>query len=271
MRLLTGSTVDRYVNLTSMYTRLPHQNTSAYANLVRLALLTRYGGLWVDGTLCPSKSVDDSGLPLDRDALMYHVKPRGDGCGYPSLDLENLDSLRITSNWFLYSRTANDPLYTSLSEYFRQMQPWVVKHPRAFDYHWFHHGFGRLVATNHSFWNMVAAMPFLSARDDLEEGPHRFAVRNHKVKLCAPLDNATQAIICNGPWFKLTYKKDVPDCLDDASSVLSFIVRLASQPLRRDELCEGVSVARPQTLGAPVPMAKDRFPAARSLWTNRGL
>lgn len=82
------------------------------ANLIRLALLENYGGVWVDATTLCTK-------PL-RDVLEDHVQPSG------FFAFTNASRDRLLSNWFLAS-TPGHPLVRelrrSLLQYFRSHPP----------------------------------------------------------------------------------------------------------------------------------------------------
>lgn len=150
-----------------------------FSDLLRLELLTKYGGTWIDGTVFCSGS-DIPSYMLDSDLFLFqNLKPGLDG-----------QALAI-SNWFITASYSDHPLLNMtkdlLYDYWRE-------HDSAIDYFIFHHFFQLAIEEFPECWNKV--IPFNNST------PHILQLR-----LFEEYDEKVyQAIIDQTPFHKLTYK-----------------------------------------------------------------
>jgi len=149
-----------------------------YSDLLRLELLIRHGGTWIDSTvLCSGKNIPD--YMLNSDLFMFQsLKPGLDG-----------HATRI-SNWFITACT-NHPLLlltqALLYEYWK-------KHNSLLDYFIFHDLFELAIEAYPQQWEKV--VPFSNAV------PHILLLR-----LFEHYDPVVWSSICNmTPFHKLSYK-----------------------------------------------------------------
>ena len=148
------------------------------SDLMRLALLIRYGGTWVDATVfCTGGDIPDYMLESEL-FLFQDLKPGLDG-----------HSQRISS-WFITARPRNPLLKLTralLYEYWRT-------HDKLADYYLFHDFFEIAIETYPDEWDRV--IPFSNAP------PHILLLR-----LFDPCDGKVfDAVRAMTPFHKLTYK-----------------------------------------------------------------
>ena len=148
------------------------------SDLMRLALLIRYGGTWVDATVfCTGGDIPDYMLESEL-FLFQDLKPGLDG-----------HSQRISS-WFITARPRNPVLKLTralLYEYWRT-------HDKLADYYLFHDFFEIAIETYPDEWDRV--IPFSNAP------PHILLLR-----LFDPCDGKVfDAVRAMTPFHKLTYK-----------------------------------------------------------------
>lgn len=147
-------------------------------DLLRLELLSKYGGTWIDATVyCSSSNIPE--YMLDSDLFMFQcLKPGRDG------------HANIISNWFITASPNNKLLFFEkelLYEYWR-------KNNTLIDYFIFHEFFSIIVDRFPEEWNYV--IPFSNST------PH---ILLHK--LFEKYDEKTWIAIKNQtPFHKLTYK-----------------------------------------------------------------
>ena len=150
-----------------------------FSDLLRLELLTKYGGTWIDGTVFCSSS-DIPSYMFDSDLFLFqNLKPGIDG------------QVLAISNWFITASYSNHPLLNMtkdlLYDYWR-------KHNSAIDYFIFHHFFQLAIEEFPECWNKV--IPFNNST------PHILQLR-----LFEEYDEKIyQAIVNQTPFHKLTYK-----------------------------------------------------------------
>ena len=150
------------------------------ADLLRLELLIRYGGTWIDATVfCPGGKIP--AYMLDSDLFLFQdLKPGFDG------------HCQRISNWMITARAGNPVLKLTralLYEYWR-------KHRKCEDYFIFHHFFEMAIDAYPEEWGRV--IPFSNA------APHILLLR-----LFEPYDEAVwEAVSEMTPFHKLSYKFD---------------------------------------------------------------
>ena len=150
------------------------------ADLLRLELLIRYGGTWIDATVfCPGGKIP--AYMLDSDLFLFQdLKPGFDG------------HCQRISNWMITARAGNPVLKLTralLYEYWRE-------HRKCEDYFIFHHFFEMSIDAYPEEWARV--IPFSNA------APHILLLR-----LFEPYDDAVwEAVREMTPFHKLSYKFD---------------------------------------------------------------
>ncbi len=150
------------------------------ADLLRLELLIRYGGTWIDATVfCPGGKIP--AYMLDSELFLFQdLKPGFDG------------HCQRISNWMITARAGNPVLKLTralLYEYWRE-------HKKCEDYFIFHHFFEMAIDAYPEEWARV--IPFSNA------APHILLLR-----LFEPYDDAVwEAVREMTPFHKLRYKFD---------------------------------------------------------------
>lgn len=133
--------------------RIPAAN---FSDLLRLELLIKYGGTWIDATvLCTGEPA--CGLPLstylDADLFLFQYTPEGTTKG-----------IRI-SNWFITSCT-NNPVLMAVRE---MLYAYWKDYDCTLDYYMFHLFF-EMVAREYP--EQIAAMPYGSSQRSIALGRH---------------------------------------------------------------------------------------------------
>lgn len=147
------------------------------SDLLRLELLTRYGGTWIDATVycsgkCPACMLDSELF------LFQNLKPGLDG------------HVTSISNWFITSESGNKILELTLT----LLYDYWAKHDRLVDYFIFHDFFQLAVETYPEEWGKV--VPFSNSL------PHILLLR-----LFEPYDKKVwTAVKEQTPFHKLSYK-----------------------------------------------------------------
>lgn len=155
------------------------------SDLLRLELLQRYGGTWIDATVfCSSKEIP--GYMLDSDLFLFQcLKPGRDG--QPS----------VISNWFMTAKPNQKFIYMVrelLYDYWKNNDEVV-------DYFIFHDFFQMLIERYPEEWNKV--IPFSNST------PHILLLRLFDEYN----DTVWNAIMEMSPFHKLTYKFDSSETL----------------------------------------------------------
>ena len=150
-----------------------------FADLLRLELLTKYGGTWIDGTVFCSSS-DIPAYMLDSDLFLFqNLKPGLDG-----------QALAI-SNWFITASYSNHPLLNMTKDL---LYDYWKNHNGVVDYFIFHHFFQLAIEEFPEYWSKV--VPFNNST------PHILQLR-----LFEEFDEVMYGYILEQkPFHKLTYK-----------------------------------------------------------------
>jgi hypothetical protein len=121
---------------------------AAFSDIVRILLLKRYGGVWVDATLYCNKPLDDW-LLTNLDQGFFAFANPGPG--------------RPIASWFIASHKNN---YIVERWHNKTLCYWLQRNSTS-DYFWFHHLFKDLLSNDKIFRNAFAKVPKISA-----DGPH---------------------------------------------------------------------------------------------------
>ena len=156
---------------------------ASYSDIIRINLLNKYGGLWVDATTFCNKSLD---LWLDK-----YVQ-------YGFFCFSNPGPDRLISSWFIYADLDNYIIKQWLN---KVTLFWSIK-DRTYEYFWFHYIFGELYLEDekvNEIWNNI---PYLEANGN--NGPHYI----QEVNILGLLTNEIKDCIDskNIPLFKLNHR-----------------------------------------------------------------
>jgi len=154
----------------------------ALSDVVRIELLNRHGGLWVDSTVYCLR-------PLD--GWIHEAMPRG----FFAFDRPAPD--RMLSSWFL----AAEPESHVVQTWRRMAFAYWNERAQRDDYFWFHRLFSQAYQTDARFRAMWDATPKISA-----DAPHCFIP--YEERLFAAVDEPTRRLVdeARTPVLKLTHK-----------------------------------------------------------------
>jgi hypothetical protein len=204
----------------------PNMPPEAFSDVVRVALLERYGGVWVDGTLFCARPLDDW-LPalVETDFFAF---------GNPEP--------RVVASWFL----AATPRSYVMEYWSRRTAAYWDGRSERDEYFWFHSLFAAATREDPRFREIWEATPRVSA-----DGPHYFEL--YAENLPRAITPQERALVREGeiPCLKLTRK--LPEQQFSRASVYSFLL---SQPYEDEGWRERLSrwwrgLAAPSAAGAP--------------------
>ncbi|MBM2711153.1 polysaccharide pyruvyl transferase family protein [Mesorhizobium caraganae] len=157
---------------------------AAYSDIVRVELLTRYGGVWVDATCYCLQPLDQWLDGVMSEGFFAFERPA------PS---------RMLSSWFL---AASQSSYIA-----HEWRRYVYRHWQSRtddpDYFWFHHLFGEAYQKDRKFRMSWDNVPKISA-----SGPHLFAP--YETRLLGAISKEDREVVSFAklPVLKLTHKVD---------------------------------------------------------------
>lgn len=160
---------------------------AAIADVARILLLNKYGGVWTDATVYCNRPLDEWLGPQLTSGFFAFSRPTHD---------------RMLSSWFLASE-ANHLIVDRWCA--RTLEYWVT-HKSAHDYFWFHHLFGELFNSDPVFAAAWKRVPSWSAAE-----PHAiqtvgmFRTDEREIR---------QGVNWQCPMFKLTYRIDERLCVE---------------------------------------------------------
>jgi len=181
---LDKNSISEFIDLGQIIPNLQDNNIplEALSDIIRISLLNKYGGIWVDSTLYCNR-------PLEHwlDELTSH--------GF--FAFSDPGPNRLVSSWFLVSSQSNYIVEKWEQETTRY---WMTRDERH-HYFWFHYLFGNLYRDNKKFRHMWDLIPKISA-----DKPHYFIPYEHKLHRQITLED--KGVIENEgvPVFKLTHK-----------------------------------------------------------------
>ncbi|MDF3917784.1 capsular polysaccharide synthesis protein [Salinicola salarius] len=191
---LSDDNLGDYVELHDFSMKWKESNMAHFSDYLRLMLLNRYGGFWIDATTYPGQ---------------YYIR-----------HMENVSqSVRFFSPKRKERTLANSYLYGSRDSYIiKKMLSTLIVYMREFGRHnayfAFHYIFGVYVLTDEKFRLEFVSAPHFDARD------YQTLWRRKNAKASSGLIGRALA---NHPLQKLSYKFDVSDVLE--GSVLDFLMR----------------------------------------------
>lgn len=181
---LDDTNLNNYININELIPDISKKNITktALSDVIRIFLLSKYGGLWCDATTFCNKPLDEW--------LGDYIKT-----GFWAFDKPGAD--RLVSSWFLYAEKDN---YIIKRWHEKTIEYWNT-HNEMHHYFWFHYLFGDLYKTDAKFRNIWNNTKKLSA-----DGPHYLGpiglLNNLNMNVKNHIDNKVV------PLYKLTYKYD---------------------------------------------------------------
>jgi hypothetical protein len=178
--LLSKKNLHHYV---PFYLNYRHINKTALSDIIRIALLFKYGGLWVDATTFCNKSLDDW--------LPKLVEPPNEFFAFykPSPDKQ-------LSSWFLYF---NNPFHYISKVWLDATLQYFTLHKEPIEYFWFHCLFNDLVKKNIHFQKLWDLVPKISSN-----GPHFLQSKGLMTALTPTIKKHIDVKVT--PLYKLTYR-----------------------------------------------------------------
>ena len=145
VNVLTTSNIDDFVTLPNHIVKKKEQGIipfAQYTDILRTALLCKYGGIWIDSTvLCTCKSVPDY---VENVELFV----------YKQFDLEQKDTVPIElSNWFIAAKSNNDILRLTLNLLYKYWE----EHNHLTHYFIYHLFFSMAARKYQEQWSEVPA------------------------------------------------------------------------------------------------------------------
>ncbi len=198
---LTSETIGNYIDVNTIVPDYKEKQLplEALSDIVRIALLNTYGGVWVDSTVYCNE-------PLDKWLYAYTAHSRFFAFANPGPD-------RMLSNWFLAACSDNAIIKTLTQN---TISYWSIRNERH-HYFWFHYLFADIYYTDPDFQKRWDAVPKFSA-----DGPHFFIpyeetfAQDLTKKIKSQIDQPTV------PVFKLTHKYN--QAILNKKSVLSYLI-----------------------------------------------
>lgn len=163
-------------------------NYTALSDIVRIALLNTYGGLWVDATTFCNKPLDE-----------WLIKCIDQNQGFFAFNKPGPD--RLLSSWFIYSEKE----HYMTDAWLKAIKTYFIVNDKPQTYYWMHYIFGNLYDTDEIFMKMWNKVPVLSANGN---GPHYLQEKG----LFNTVTNTVKKNIDDKitPLYKLTYKCTFP-------------------------------------------------------------
>eukprot|EP01033_Poteriospumella_lacustris_P011416 gene11417-8124_t len=181
---LDNDTLPHYLPTTLLTNLLPNRATMLPAHIsdvIRVHLLSRYGGVWADATLFCNRPLDD----------WLHGKI---GAGF--FAFAKPAPGRPLSNWFLYGSRGN----YLLTQWANATATYHAQHPQCDDYFIQHHLFDALYKSDKRFHTMWDAVPKVAVR----HGPHYLLEMGYFNNVTDVVKEAIDSK--NVPLYKLSWK-----------------------------------------------------------------
>jgi Mannosyltransferase OCH1 and related enzymes len=181
--ILSGASISDYISVDHIHRKvLKHRlGIAAYSDLLRIELLHKYGGIWIDATVLCLRPLDQW-LDLTSKDFFAFSSPGPD---------------RMISSWFLAA--ASDSIIVDYW-YHATRAYWQRWHPRR-PYYWFHYLFNKLYKSHTSFGSEWDKAQKISA-----DGPHHMAPFRQKFFETATSQRIKALKQVDPPVLKLTYK-----------------------------------------------------------------
>ncbi|OCP02791.1 MULTISPECIES: capsular polysaccharide synthesis protein [unclassified Ensifer] len=140
--VLTAETVGDYLDIPgSLMDRIPFWGWTKFSNLVRLMLLERHGGTWIDATVLIDRAIPHWIEERDFFVFRWPYDPR------------------ILANWFMHAKS-EAPLTVAISAAY---QNYWLRAEKPGDYFMFHYLFESVVLAQHRLAKLWNDVPFHNA------------------------------------------------------------------------------------------------------------
>ncbi|MEA2210458.1 MAG: hypothetical protein QOF83_406 [Solirubrobacteraceae bacterium] len=182
VQCLDASTLAQFVDLPALAGK--EISPAARSDVLRIHLLRRFGGVWVDATTYCNRPLDDWLAAYFASGFFAFARPAPD---------------REVASWFLAAALGNrtvDVWQAAVNDY------WQSCSRRKDDYFWFHHIFNDLCASDPDFARDWGRVPRYSA-----DAPHAL----QRVGLSSPAHLGDPRIDWHTPVFKLSHHLDERD------------------------------------------------------------
>lgn len=175
-----------------MYSKYLHINKTALSDIIRIALLFKYGGLWVDATTFCNKPLDDwlPNLIQPPNSFFAFYKPT------PNKEL---------SSWFLYF---DEPFHYVAKKWIATTIDYFSKNKQPLEYFWFHKLFDQLNKKDKQFHKLWDNVPKVSS-----DQPH--SLQHHGLNKIISMQLKKDIKEKTTPLYKLTYKGLLPSSSDE--------------------------------------------------------
>jgi len=184
--LIDNKNLNNYIEFEEFIDKSLIYDYTALSDIIRILLLKKYGGLWVDATTFCNKPLDNWLLSFIKEGFFAFNKPTPD---------------RLLSTWFIYAEKEN----YIIDLWFNQTLQYIKINKKPHTYFWFHYLFENCYNKDTKFKEIWNNVPKLHANG---LGPHYLQEKgffNHLNKdIKENIDNKIT------PLFKLTYKCKFP-------------------------------------------------------------
>ncbi len=132
-----------------------------FSDYIRVALLAKYGGTWIDSTVLLTSTVPS--YILEQDFFTFKFPPWCNLASKPHLNIifseqtRNIDK-RCLSNWLMHAKCGNRLVF--LLKIF--LEEYWAKEDKAFDYFMFHLFASYIILKDEKCWEIFVNMPELS-------------------------------------------------------------------------------------------------------------
>ena len=183
--LLDNTNINKYIYIQE-YIDMTNKdiNFTALSDVIRIILLTTYGGLWVDATTFCNKPLNDWLPKYINSGFFAFSKPSED---------------KLISTWFLYSEKEH---YIT-SAWLKSIVDYYKIHNQPHTYFWVHYLFGDLYNSDNKFKEIWEKILKFSANG---LGPHYLQEKNMFNKITNEIKQDIDNKIT--PLYKLTYKSN---------------------------------------------------------------
>ncbi|MGN6647013.1 MAG: capsular polysaccharide synthesis protein [Cytophaga sp.] len=201
IHFLTSENLPEFIDMESVLPGFKDKNVPivSYSNMIRMALLIKYGGVWADSTLYCNRPLNEW--------IQQCTAPSG------FFAFANPGPDRMLSTWFL----AATPGHTLVKKWYAECLNYWSTRTERHTYHWSHYLFGDLYRSDKTFKEIWDKTVKLSADD-----PHYFL--DYEDTFYKPLTAEVKEAIDHPvtPVFKLTFKYDRQ--LVRSNSVLHYLL-----------------------------------------------
>ena len=195
---LDENNLKKYIDLDNIINDIKNKEITLThkADIIRIYLLKKYGGLWVDSTLYCNRPLNEWLNNYISSGFFAFDKPRGD---------------RLQSSWFIYSEKDN----YLITEWLNKIIKYFEKNNKVSSYFMFQYFFNDLYYNDKKFKKIWDKTKKISAI-----GPHFLVVKGlHRKKNQEVIDHIQMK---KSPVYKLTYKLKNPNFKN--SSIIAFLI-----------------------------------------------